>query len=179
MVAVAKTAVLPNAPVVMAFGADLRLDRLKIIGERAWPFLVVAKRLAFPDCAVAGGAAGARLKHVQMGQMIECRERPNVLSRDRPTDLSGLRNMRMCIDQTRQAGHVRQVQHFAVKLGAADDRNDSLVCNDNSLVMRATGDTMIISPPLIISEAEIDVMVEKIWAVLDQTETRLKADGVH
>ena len=35
--------------------------------------------------------------------------------------------------------------------------------------MRAVGDTMIISPPLIMSEAEIDEMLEKVTKALDET----------
>jgi putrescine aminotransferase len=40
---------------------------------------------------------------------------------------------------------------------------------ENGLVMRAVGDTMIISPPLIASEAHIDELVEKVRLCLDQT----------
>jgi putrescine aminotransferase len=35
--------------------------------------------------------------------------------------------------------------------------------------MRAVGDTMIISPPLIMSEAEIDEMMGKVTHALDET----------
>lgn len=42
-------------------------------------------------------------------------------------------------------------------------------CFDNGLVMRAVGDTMIISPPLIISKTEIDELVGKAWKCLDLT----------
>jgi putrescine aminotransferase len=42
-------------------------------------------------------------------------------------------------------------------------------CFDNGLVMRATGDTMIIAPPLVISKAEIDELVEKARLCLDLT----------
>ncbi len=44
---------------------------------------------------------------------------------------------------------------------------------ENGLVMRAVGDTMVISPPLIIDHAEIDEMVERVWRTLDQTQQRL------
>ena len=54
-------------------------------------------------------------------------------------------------------------------------------CRDNAiangLVMRATRDTMIIAPPLVITRAEIDELVEKAWKTLDQTLAGLKADG--
>ncbi len=53
-------------------------------------------------------------------------------------------------------------------------RNVGLTCRefcfDNNLVMRAVGDTMIISPPLVITEADIDVFVERAWKCLDLTQ---------
>ncbi|RMH85688.1 aminotransferase class III-fold pyridoxal phosphate-dependent enzyme, partial [Pseudomonas sp. AOB-7] len=42
-------------------------------------------------------------------------------------------------------------------------------CFDNGLIMRAVGDTMIIAPPLVISRAEIDELVEKARKCLDLT----------
>ena len=42
-------------------------------------------------------------------------------------------------------------------------------CFDNGLIMRAVGDTMIIAPPLVISFAEIDELVEKARKCLDLT----------
>lgn len=42
-------------------------------------------------------------------------------------------------------------------------------CFANGLIMRAVGDTMILSPPLIISPAEIDELVEKARLCLDLT----------
>ena len=42
-------------------------------------------------------------------------------------------------------------------------------CFDNGLIMRAVGDTMIISPPLVISLAEIDELVSKARTCLDLT----------
>ena len=42
-------------------------------------------------------------------------------------------------------------------------------CLRLGLVMRAVGDTMIISPPLIMSEAEIDEMITKVVQGLDET----------
>ena len=42
-------------------------------------------------------------------------------------------------------------------------------CFDNNLVMRAVGDSMIISPPLILEQADIDVFVERAWQCLDLT----------
>ena len=42
-------------------------------------------------------------------------------------------------------------------------------CFENGLIMRAVGDTMIISPPLVISNAEIDELVTKARHCLDLT----------
>ncbi|MGE8392098.1 aspartate aminotransferase family protein [Pseudomonas sp. BIGb0427] len=47
-------------------------------------------------------------------------------------------------------------------------------CFDNGLIMRAVGDTMIIAPPLVISHAEIDELVEKARKCLDLTLEALK-----
>ena len=54
-------------------------------------------------------------------------------------------------------------------------------CRDNAiqngLVMRATRDTMIIAPPLIITRPQIDELVEKARRTLDMTLSGLKQDG--
>jgi putrescine aminotransferase len=42
-------------------------------------------------------------------------------------------------------------------------------CMDNDLVMRAVGDSMILSPPLIISKTEIDEIMEKASLAIDLT----------
>jgi putrescine aminotransferase len=47
-------------------------------------------------------------------------------------------------------------------------------CFDNGLIMRAVGDTMIISPPLVISKAEIDELVDKARKCLDLTAEALR-----
>ena len=51
-------------------------------------------------------------------------------------------------------------------------------CYKNNLVMRAVGDRMIISPPLIISESEIDLLVERAGKALDATYQQLKIEGM-
>jgi len=42
-------------------------------------------------------------------------------------------------------------------------------CFENGLVMRAVGDSMIVSPPLVCEKAHIDELLEKAWRSLDQT----------
>ena len=48
------------------------------------------------------------------------------------------------------------------------------LCVENGLVMRAVEDTMIISPPLIISEPQIDELIEKAWCSLDMTAQKIE-----
>jgi putrescine aminotransferase len=47
-------------------------------------------------------------------------------------------------------------------------------CVRNGLVMRAVGDTMIVSPPLISEHAHIDELVEKAWRCMDLTAKSLE-----
>jgi len=49
-------------------------------------------------------------------------------------------------------------------------------CVDNGLVMRAVGDTMIVSPPLVVEKQHVDELVEKAWRCLDLTADSLGAD---
>ena len=49
------------------------------------------------------------------------------------------------------------------------------VCAENGLIMRAVGDTMILCPPLIISRLQIDELVEKFRASLEQMSAQLRA----
>jgi putrescine aminotransferase len=43
--------------------------------------------------------------------------------------------------------------------------------------MRAVRDTMIVSPPLVISREQIDELAEKAWQCLDLTLARCRDDG--
>jgi putrescine---pyruvate transaminase len=49
------------------------------------------------------------------------------------------------------------------------------LCFEHGLIMRAVGDTMIISPPLILSREHIDELVEKAHRCLDLTRAKLGA----
>ena len=51
-------------------------------------------------------------------------------------------------------------------------------CFGNNLIMRHVGDRMIISPPLVVSNGEIDTLAERAWTALDLTAAKLKADGL-
>jgi putrescine aminotransferase len=51
------------------------------------------------------------------------------------------------------------------------------LCRDialrNGLILRATNDSMLLSPPLVISRAQVDELAEKAWKSLDQTAKEL------
>jgi putrescine aminotransferase len=47
-------------------------------------------------------------------------------------------------------------------------------CFENNLIMRAVRDTMVFSPPLIISDEEIDVLVARFTRAVEQTYERVK-----
>ena len=64
----------------------------------------------------------------------------------------------------------------------ADEGTVGLICRErcfaNNLVMRHVGDRMIISPPLVISREEKDVLIARARKSLDECLARLKADGL-
>ena len=65
-------------------------------------------------------------------------------------------------------------ERFHKKLGAGSRCRD--FCVDNGLVMRAVGDTMIVSPPLVVEEQHVDELVDIAWRCLDLTAESLEAD---
>ncbi len=67
------------------------------------------------------------------------------------------------------------MERFPEEIGAGGLCRDLSV--ENGLVMRAVGDTMIISPPLVISEAEIDELGARAKRTLDGLADRLARDG--
>ena len=52
-----------------------------------------------------------------------------------------------------------------------------VMCRDfalkQGLILRATYDSMLLSPPLVISRAQVDEIFEKTWKALDLTATEL------
>jgi putrescine aminotransferase len=65
---------------------------------------------------------------------------------------------------------------------AAKEGTVGLICRErcfaNNLVMRHVGDRMIISPPLVISRGEIDLLIERARKALDETYEKVKAQGM-
>ncbi|MGR3320754.1 MAG: aspartate aminotransferase family protein [Pseudooceanicola sp.] len=51
-------------------------------------------------------------------------------------------------------------------------------CFANNLIMRHVGDRMIISPPLVITKAEIDLLIERAWQSLDEGMAAVKEAGL-
>ena len=70
-------------------------------------------------------------------------------------------------------GSIELVRNKATRERLEPDQNAGAVCREfcieNGLVMRAVGDSMIISPQLIMSHEEIDTMIEQATKALDQT----------
>ncbi|AVO55841.1 aspartate aminotransferase family protein [Ectopseudomonas mendocina] len=70
-------------------------------------------------------------------------------------------------------GAIELVQDKATRKRFSGDVGVGMVCRghcfNNGLIMRAVGDTMIIAPPLVITQAEVDELVEKARKCLDLT----------
>lgn len=84
------------------------------------------------------------------------------------------------VGEARSLGMVGALELVKDKLSRArfdEDCTAGAMCRDlsikNGLVMRATGDTMIIAPPLIITTEQVDELVEKAWRALDGTAAAL------
>jgi len=69
----------------------------------------------------------------------------------------------------------KRVRRFFEKRGRVGQICRDL-CIENGLIMRAVRDTMVFSPPLIIAEAEIDMLVERAARAIDQTFARVRAE---
>jgi putrescine aminotransferase len=65
---------------------------------------------------------------------------------------------------------------------ASDPGTVGLICRErsfaNDLVMRHVGDRMVISPPLVISEAEIDTLIARARTALDEAMEEIEAQGL-
>jgi putrescine aminotransferase len=81
-----------------------------------------------------------------------------------------------CVGEARAAGLIgalELVQDRDSRRRFPKERKVGEVCRDISieegLVMRAVGDTMIVAPPLVITDGQLDELVEKAWRALDRT----------
>jgi putrescine aminotransferase len=74
-------------------------------------------------------------------------------------------------------GAIELVKNKATRERYPSESGAGMICRGhcfaNGLIMRAVGDTMIISPPLVISKAEIDELVDKARQCLDLTAEQL------
>ena len=89
------------------------------------------------------------------------------------------------VGEARMTGLVGAMELVPNKQGRerfADEGTVGGICRDisfkNSVVMRAVRDTMIVSPPLVLSHEEADHMVETAWKTLDETNKTLKEHGL-
>jgi putrescine---pyruvate transaminase len=71
--------------------------------------------------------------------------------------------------------HKASRQRFAKDLKVGERCRD--ICIEQGLVMRAVGDTMIVAPPFIISDTELDELADKAWRALDLTQRSLGSAG--
>ncbi|MEO8444142.1 MAG: aspartate aminotransferase family protein [Gammaproteobacteria bacterium] len=62
-------------------------------------------------------------------------------------------------------------RRFAKELKVGERCRD--LCIEQGLVMRAVGDTMIVAPPFITSDDQLDELVDKAWQALDRTQAAL------
>lgn len=78
-------------------------------------------------------------------------------------------------------GAVELVQDKASRRRYAEEGRTGTLCRDKALeeglILRATGDTMLLSPPLVITHADIDELVAKTRRALDNTLAALEHRG--
>lgn len=86
------------------------------------------------------------------------------------------------VGETRMVGLMGALEIVADKASLArfpEEAGVGTLCRDisveNGLVMRAVGDTMVIAPPLVLSHAEADKLVELAARTLDMTRDALRA----
>jgi len=86
------------------------------------------------------------------------------------------------VGEARSIGLVGAIELVADKASGErfeKEASAGTVCRDfcfaNGLVMRAVGDAMIVSPPLVVEHAHIDELVDKAWRCLDLTAKALGA----
>jgi putrescine aminotransferase len=85
------------------------------------------------------------------------------------------------VGETRMVGLIGALELVASKSPIRKfDSNAGVgtICRDflvnNGLVMRAVGDTIVVAPPLVLTHAEADELIEKAWKCLDLTQSAIK-----
>ena len=109
-----------------------------------------------------------------------------IIETARDTTMSYLESQLKTLASHRLVGEVR-IKGFVGAIELVADKKDNRrfdsateagvlfreTCFDNGLVMRAVGDTMVLAPPLVISRAEIDELVDKAARSLDEVAAKL------
>ncbi len=90
------------------------------------------------------------------------------------------------VGQTRICGMMAAIQMTPDKAARAAFANYGAIgtiCRDNAiannLVMRAVGDSMIISPPLVLTKSEVDQVIDRASRALDKTLKTINAEGLN
>jgi len=75
-------------------------------------------------------------------------------------------------------GSIELVRNKETKERLESDQKSGAICREfcvsNGLIMRAVGDSMIISPPFVSSHEEIDLLIERATTALDLTAQHYK-----
>ncbi len=114
---------------------------------------------------------------------IDLMERENVVEKVRQDTapyfrkcLSQIADQHVMVGEVRGAGLIAALQLVrdkeARQIFSAEDNAATIcrdICVENNLIMRAVEQSTILCPPLTISRAEIDELVEKAWIGLDKT----------
>jgi putrescine aminotransferase len=70
-------------------------------------------------------------------------------------------------------GALELVPHKGQRTTFAERGTVGTLCRDNALrhglILRATYDSMLLSPPLVITRAQVDELFDKAWKALDET----------
>jgi putrescine aminotransferase len=78
-------------------------------------------------------------------------------------------------------GSIELVRNKATKERLEPEQKSGGICREfcisNNLVMRAVGDSMIISPPFVSSHEEIDLLIERATSALDATAHHYQVKG--
>ncbi len=79
-------------------------------------------------------------------------------------------------------GSIALTPHKGSRASFADAGTAGYLCRErcfaNGLVMRHVGDRMIISPPLVLTRAEADTLIERATKSLDEAHSQLKDEGL-